>query len=128
MPHTVACASHVAGFVGWSHRWCDSLDRLFCTLCVHLSSPPLHLPLSLHAPCLFVFPCTHRSLPAVWNVACVLFLFMFLYAIVGMNLFGNIKQDPEGGITRHANFHSFPYAMLTEFRCVHVDGRSVDWY
>mmetsp|Transcript_29707 Transcript_29707/g.77007 ORF Transcript_29707/g.77007 Transcript_29707/m.77007 type:complete len:1190 (-) Transcript_29707:1393-4962(-) len=56
------------------------------------------------------------SMPAVYNVAVVLLLFMYLWAIVGMNLFGNIKvQDNPAAISRHRNFQHFPVAMITEF-------------
>jgi hypothetical protein len=59
--------------------------------------------------------CVRRSLPAVGNVACVLLVFLYLYAIMGINLFYNIKQG-DAGITRHANFATWATAMLTEFR------------
>lgn len=65
----------------------------------------------------------HRSIPAVSNVAYVLFLLMYFWAIVGMNLWGNIKWAESGaGITRHANFKYWPVSMITEFRwgCVQV--------
>ena len=55
------------------------------------------------------------SLPAVFNVGSLLFLMFFIYAILGMNLFGTqdnelSQQDP------HANFLSFGSSMLTLFR------------
>ena len=55
------------------------------------------------------------SLPAVFNVGSLLFLMFFIYAILGMNLFGTqdnelSQQDP------HANFLSFGASMLTLFR------------
>jgi hypothetical protein len=53
------------------------------------------------------------------NVAVVLSLFIYLWIIVGMNLFGNIKLMLGGsGINRHANFAHFPSAMLTMLRWV----------
>ncbi len=58
-----------------------------------------------------------RSLPAVGNIACVLLLFMYTYAVFGMNMWGNVKRTDKG-ITRHANFVAFPTAMLTEFRMI----------
>ena len=39
---------------------------------------------------------------------------MFVYAIIGMNLFGNIK--PQESLTHEINFQDFPAAMLTLFR------------
>jgi len=56
------------------------------------------------------------SLPALGNVGAVLFMFMFIYAIIGMNLFGNIKFADQ--ITRLANFRDFPTAMITLFRII----------
>lgn len=53
------------------------------------------------------------SLPALGNVATVLLMFMFVYAIIGMNLFGNIK--PQESITQDINFSDFPSSMLLLF-------------
>jgi len=54
------------------------------------------------------------SLPALVNVGSVLFLFFFIFAIMGMNLFGLIKE--QDFITRHANFANFPNALMLLFR------------
>lgn len=62
------------------------------------------------------------SLPALGNVGAVLLLFLFIFTILGMNLFGNIKlQDNSNGsidrfYVRTANFRTFPVGMLTLFR------------
>jgi hypothetical protein len=57
-----------------------------------------------------------RSIPAVSNVAFVLLVFMYLWAIVGMNLFGNIKiTDNAAGNSRQRNFRHFPIAMISLF-------------
>ena len=54
------------------------------------------------------------SLPALLNVGSVLFLFFFIFAVMGMNLFGSVKlQD---GLTRHANFRDFPSSISVLFR------------
>eukprot|EP00798_Chlamydomonas_sp_ICE-L_P006468 gene6469-3102_t len=51
------------------------------------------------------------SLPALGNVAAVMLLFVYIYSIIGMNLFGAIKiQD---SITRHVNFQTFFRSFLT---------------
>ena len=54
------------------------------------------------------------SLPALLNVAAILFLLFFLYAIIGVQLFGNIKYGQQMG--PHANFRSFGAAMQLLFR------------
>ena len=54
------------------------------------------------------------SLPALVNVGSVLFLFFFIFAIMGMNLYGKVKKADH--LTRHANFDYFPNSMLTLFR------------
>uniref|UniRef100_A0A7S0CQF9 Voltage-gated ion channel superfamily n=1 Tax=Micromonas pusilla TaxID=38833 RepID=A0A7S0CQF9_MICPS len=54
------------------------------------------------------------SLPALFNVASVLFLFFFIYAVMGMNLFGMVRAGEVLG--RHAHFQNFPDAMATLFR------------
>ncbi|KAG2489238.1 hypothetical protein HYH03_012259 [Edaphochlamys debaryana] len=57
-----------------------------------------------------------QSLPALANVGSVMLLFFFIYAIVGMNLFGGIKQGDY--ITRHNNFDNFPNSMLALMRMI----------
>eukprot|EP00798_Chlamydomonas_sp_ICE-L_P013790 gene13790-19699_t len=48
----------------------------------------------------------------------VLLVFMYVYAIAGMCWWGNIGPNPNlDEIDRHANFQSFPEAMLLLFRC-----------
>mmetsp|Transcript_58372 Transcript_58372/g.186072 ORF Transcript_58372/g.186072 Transcript_58372/m.186072 type:complete len:1616 (+) Transcript_58372:485-5332(+) len=54
------------------------------------------------------------SLPALVNVGSVLFLFFFIFAIMGMNLFGEIRHGEF--LYVHANFESFPNALLVLFR------------
>lgn len=56
------------------------------------------------------------SLPALGNVGSVLFLFFFIYAIIGMNLFGQMKWGTYLG--RHANFSNMPMSLLTLFRMI----------
>jgi len=55
------------------------------------------------------------SLPALVNVGSVLFLFFFIFAVMGMNLFGKIRRQ-DGELGDYANFEEFTYAMLTLFR------------
>jgi hypothetical protein len=54
------------------------------------------------------------SLPALVNVGSVLFLFMFIFAILGMSLFGNTRHGEY--LNLHANFDSFPSALLLLIR------------
>lgn len=54
------------------------------------------------------------SLPALANVGSVFFLFMFIFAIMGMSMFGSVRFN--GAINRHANFATFPNALLTLLR------------
>jgi len=51
---------------------------------------------------------------ALFNVGSVLFLFFFIYAVMGMNLFGVVRDGEVLG--RHANFKNFPEAMAALFR------------
>lgn len=55
------------------------------------------------------------SLPALVNVGSVLFLFFFIFAVMGMNLFGKIRYT-DGELGDYANFEEFTYALLTLFR------------
>jgi len=58
------------------------------------------------------------SLPAMINVATLLFLLFFLYAIIGMQMFGNVKFGTEHGLGQHANFRYFGNSMLLLFRVI----------
>ena len=43
-------------------------------------------------------------------------MLFFIYAIVGMQLFGNIALDPETAIERHNNFRNVAQAFMMLFR------------
>eukprot|EP00898_Chlorokybus_atmophyticus_P005123 jgi/Chlat1/5611/Chrsp369S00415 len=55
------------------------------------------------------------SLPALVNVGSVLLLFMFIYAVVGMNLFGTLPFG--SSLNRHANFETGLAHGDAENRC-----------
>ena len=55
------------------------------------------------------------SLPALTNVGAVLFLFFFIFAVLGMNLFGKVRVTGNF-LNRYANFETFGFSMLTLFR------------
>eukprot|EP00736_Rhodelphis_marinus_P006678 Rmarinus@m.195 len=54
------------------------------------------------------------SLPTFLNVGSLLLLLFFIFAVLGMNLFGSIKRGES--LNRHANFEVFWRAMMTLFR------------
>jgi hypothetical protein len=54
------------------------------------------------------------SLPAIFNIAVLLFLIVFIFAVIGMNLFGNLPH--QGVINDVINFQTFPNAFLLMFR------------
>ncbi|ETO34239.1 voltage-gated cation channel, partial [Reticulomyxa filosa] len=53
-----------------------------------------------------------ESAPSLWNVGLLLVVIFFIYAIIGMNLFGLANIDPS--VRRQANFDTFvnSYALL----------------
>lgn len=51
-----------------------------------------------------------QSLPALSNVTGVVAIIYFIYAILGMNLFGHVVET--SGLNRHVNFYDFPTSML----------------
>ena len=61
-----------------------------------------------------LFETLYYSLPALGNVGSVLFLFFFIYAVMGMSLFGQVKHGET--LNRHANFESFFGSLLVLFR------------
>ncbi|XP_013405220.1 voltage-dependent calcium channel type A subunit alpha-1 [Lingula anatina] len=63
---------------------------------------------------LWTFVQSFKALPYV----CLLILMLFfIYAIVGMQIFGNIKFVDDKAINRHNNFRTFPQAVVLLFRC-----------
>uniref|UniRef100_A0A2I3GPE5 Sodium voltage-gated channel alpha subunit 11 n=1 Tax=Nomascus leucogenys TaxID=61853 RepID=A0A2I3GPE5_NOMLE len=54
------------------------------------------------------------SLPSLFNIGLLLFLIMFIYAILGMNWFS--KVNPESGIDDIFNFKTFASSMLCLFQ------------
>lgn len=54
------------------------------------------------------------SLPALFNIGALLFLVMFIYAIIGMSSFGYVKKT--GALDELVNFETFGSSMLLLFR------------
>lgn len=54
------------------------------------------------------------SLPALFNIGALLALVLFVYAIIGMSLFGHVKQ--EGALDDQINFETFGRSMQLLFR------------
>ncbi|XP_076802540.1 LOW QUALITY PROTEIN: sodium channel protein type 4 subunit alpha B-like [Clavelina lepadiformis] len=54
------------------------------------------------------------SIPALFNIGSLLFLFMFIYAIFGMSQFGHVEKS--GAINEILNFETFPSTMLLLFQ------------
>ena len=55
-----------------------------------------------------------KSLPGLVNIAMLLGLIIFIYAIIGMSSFGYVKKS--NGITDVVNFETFGNSMLLLFR------------
>ncbi|XP_032948505.1 voltage-dependent R-type calcium channel subunit alpha-1E isoform X7 [Rhinolophus ferrumequinum] len=62
---------------------------------------------------LWTFVQSFKALPYVCLLIAMLF---FIYAIIGMQVFGNIKLDEESHINRHNNFRSFFGSLMLLFR------------
>ncbi|XP_018318088.1 voltage-dependent calcium channel type A subunit alpha-1 [Mycetomoellerius zeteki] len=63
---------------------------------------------------LWTFVQSFKALPYVCLLIAMLF---FIYAIIGMQVFGNIALDAETSITKHNNFQSFIQGLMLLFRC-----------
>ncbi|XP_071506824.1 voltage-dependent calcium channel type A subunit alpha-1-like isoform X3 [Diadema antillarum] len=65
---------------------------------------------------LWTFIQSFKALP--W-VCLLIWMLFFIYAIIGMQIFGNIAPDDEGDsqITRHNNFAHFFMSLVLLFRC-----------
>ena len=56
------------------------------------------------------------SLQALPYVMMLMMMLFFIYAIIGMQLFGNIAYDPNTAIDRHNNFRNIFQGFLMLFR------------
>nr|XP_006819159.1 PREDICTED: voltage-dependent P/Q-type calcium channel subunit alpha-1A-like [Saccoglossus kowalevskii] len=63
---------------------------------------------------LWTFIQSFKALPYVCLLIAILF---FIYAIIGMQMFGAIKLDPESQINGDNNFTTFILSLLLLFRC-----------
>uniref|UniRef100_A0A669E9C0 Voltage-dependent P/Q-type calcium channel subunit alpha-1A n=1 Tax=Oreochromis niloticus TaxID=8128 RepID=A0A669E9C0_ORENI len=62
---------------------------------------------------LWTFVQSFKALPYVCLLIAMLF---FIYAIIGMQLFGNLKLTEDDGINEHNNFRTFFMALMLLFR------------
>ncbi|MES1907626.1 MAG: hypothetical protein MHM6MM_000707 [Cercozoa sp. M6MM] len=56
------------------------------------------------------------SLPQVINICALMLLLFFVFAVIGMQLFGGLPRDGDF-INEHAHFDNILMAMVTLFRC-----------
>eukprot|EP01028_Stygiella_incarcerata_P002064 TRINITY_DN1385_c0_g1_i6.p1 TRINITY_DN1385_c0_g1~~TRINITY_DN1385_c0_g1_i6.p1 ORF type:complete len:1121 (-),score=310.44 TRINITY_DN1385_c0_g1_i6:71-3433(-) len=56
------------------------------------------------------------SMPALINVGSLLGLLFFMYAVLGVSIFGKVKPHKPLALNHRANFHHFGYAMLMLIR------------
>ena len=60
------------------------------------------------------------SLPAIANIGCLWVIVIFIYAVIGVSLYGDMPiRDEEylfGMYNEHANFSNFGRALVTLFR------------
>merc|ERR1719495_1777065 len=63
---------------------------------------------------LYTFIQSFKALPYVCMLMGMLF---FIYAIIGMQLFGSLVMDPSTAIERHNNFRHIFQSLLVLFRC-----------
>ena len=57
-----------------------------------------------------------QSLKALPYVCLLIIMLFFIYAIIGMQLFGNIKLDPDTQLNHHNNFRNFISSLMLLFR------------
>lgn len=57
-----------------------------------------------------------KSFQALPYVALLIVLLFFIYAVIGMQVFGKIALNDDTKIQRNNNFHTFPAAVLVLFR------------
>jgi len=63
-----------------------------------------------------LFMCLISSIPKLYNVMMILGLFLILFSILGMSLFGTAKYPEDGTLDVHGNFQTFWRSFITLFR------------
>uniref|UniRef100_UPI00398EFFF3 voltage-dependent L-type calcium channel subunit alpha-1C n=1 Tax=Pristiophorus japonicus TaxID=55135 RepID=UPI00398EFFF3 len=58
-----------------------------------------------------------KSFQALPYVALLIVMLFFIYAVIGMQVFGKIAMNDKTHINRNNNFQTFPQAVLLLFRC-----------
>nr|CAH8840092.1 unnamed protein product [Trichobilharzia regenti] len=58
-----------------------------------------------------------QSIKALPYVCLLITMLFFIYCIIGMQVFGNIKTDPHSQLNNHNNFQTFGDGILLLFRC-----------
>ncbi|NXI54348.1 CAC1S protein, partial [Chloroceryle aenea] len=94
---------------------CDSIVNISC-MC--LRWVPRRCPWLGRWPCgrtlLWTFIKSFQALP---YVALLIVMLFFIYAVIGMQMFGKIAMVDGTQINRNNNFQTFPQAVLLLFRC-----------
>lgn len=62
-----------------------------------------------------------KSMKSVPHIACLLALLLYLYAIIGMELFGKIRLDNNTAINENTNFQSFLQSVMVLIRVTTLD-------
>lgn len=57
-----------------------------------------------------------KSFQALPYVALLIVMLFFIYAVIGMQMFGKVKIDDSTTINRNNHFQNFPQAVLILFR------------
>jgi len=70
-----------------------------------------------------LFDAFTQTVPFMTNIALIIAVMFYTYAIVGVTCFGNLKTGRETGISTHVNFADFHTSFLTLFRVLTRD----DW-
>ncbi|KAG6939641.1 calcium voltage-gated channel subunit alpha1 C [Chelydra serpentina] len=63
-----------------------------------------------------------KSFQALPYVALLIVMLFFIYAVIGMQVFGKIALNDTPEINRNNNFQTFPQAVLLLFRCATGEG------
>lgn len=66
------------------------------------------------------FDCLLNSLVKLVNLTAIISLFIFMYAILGIHIFGKVKHQDDWNSS--ANFETFERAAVTLFRLATMDG------
>ncbi|KAG9327996.1 hypothetical protein JZ751_016982 [Albula glossodonta] len=114
---TIVCQVYTSGLQAWRKQFSSERDKLINLSFLRLFRAARLIKLLRQGYTirilLWTFVQSFKALPYVCLLIAMLF---FIYAIIGMQVFGNIQLNEDSSINHHNNFQTFVQAIMLLFR------------